>query len=83
MKILHNKINSFVSLDNSEESDERKATVGVEITNVDINTVNTALQNYQQTTGAKTDMTTEEIITFVKEAIAQNKDTTIYKRSRY
>ncbi|MEY8320187.1 hypothetical protein AAK894_03800 [Lachnospiraceae bacterium 46-61] len=56
------KINSFVSLDNSEESDERKATVGVEITNVDINT---ALQNYQQTTGAKTDMTTEEIITFV------------------
>lgn len=71
------KIKSLVSLDTSEEGNEGKATVGVEITNVDINT---ALQNYQQTVGEKTDMTKEEIIAFVKEAIAQNKDTTITKK---
>ena len=71
------KIKSLVSLDTSEEGNEGKATVGVEITNVDIYT---ALQNYQQTVGEKTDMTKEEIIAFVKEAIAQNKDTTITKK---
>ncbi len=71
------KIKSLVSLDTSEEGNEGKATVGVEITNVDINT---ALQNYQQTVGEKTDMTKEEIIAFVKEAITQNKDNTITKK---
>ena len=71
------KIKSLVSLDTSEEGNEGKATVGVEITYVDINT---ALQNYQQTVGEKTDMTKEEIIAFVKEAITQNKDNTITKK---
>lgn len=65
-------ITSLVSVDTSDTNDQGKATVGVEIGNVDMHAV---LKTYQELIEQSSDMTQEKAVALLKQAVDENKDT--------